>query len=330
MTRSFLRLGLVIAMAAMLCVLLGPRPAAAHIAGGASPTNARSVVTDTRPAVTGVGVTVGLGGQFVRVTNQGADEIVVLGYRGEPFLRLADDRVQVNPRSATAAETGQLRLVSRSADSSQGRRWVHLSDGDSVSWVDGRVDARSLPAGATDSWRLPLTVDGQRVTVLGTRTGLASPSPWPWLVALGVVAAAVATLGWVRDWHRPLAVVTVTAVVAFIAHMIGAGLAPQPGGPVAGWVVIALLGAFCLLVAGVTVVSTLRRTELAASRLPMAAVTLVLLAGSDISGLWNSQLPFTGPELLDRGLLVLVYGIALGMLVAGVRLSGSRGSQRAD
>ena len=323
MTRSAHRLGFVITTTAVLFALVGPGTAAAHLAGGASPTNSRSVVTEIRPAGSGVGVTVGLGGQFVRISDRDAEEIVVLGYRGEPFLRLWQQRVQVNPRSTTAVQTGQLQRTARSADTDG--QWVQLSDGDSVTWIDARIDARSLPEGASGSWTLPLAVDGQPVTVLGTRTGLAAPSPWPWVAALGLVAAVVAALGWVRGWHRPVSAVIVAGVVAFGVHMVGSGAAPQPGGSFSGWVVIAVLGAFCLLVAGVTVLSTLRGTELAASRLPMMAVTLLLLAGTDLSGLWSSQLPFAGPAVLDRGLLVVIYGVALGLLVAGVRLARAPG-----
>ena len=326
MTRAAQRWGFVITMTAVLFALVGPGTAAAHIAGGASPTNSRSAVTEIRPAGAGVGVTVGLGGQFVRVSDRGAEEIVVLGYRGEPFLRLSQQGVQVNPRSTTAAQTGQLPPTAQSAgtdvqSANTGEQWVQLTDGDSVSWTDARIDGRALPEGASESWALPLVVDGRPVTILGMRTGLAAPSPWPWVAALGLVAAAVAALGRVRDWHRPVAAVIVAGVLAFGVHMLGSGAAPQPGGPFSGWVVIAVLGAFCLLVAGVTVVSTLRGTELAASRLPMMAVTLLLLAGTDISGLWNSQLPFAGPAVLDRVLLVVIYGVALGLLVAGVRLA---------
>ena len=320
MTRAVHRLGFVITMTAVLFALVGPGTAAAHIAGGASPTNSRSAVTEIRPTGSGVGVTVGLGGQFVRVSDRGAEEIVVLGYRGEPFLRLSGQGVQVNPRSTTAEQTGQL-PPTEGQSANTGEQWVQLTDGDSVAWTDARVDGRSLPEGASESWTLPLVVDGRPVTILGMRTGLAAPSPWPWVAVLGLVAAAVARLGRVRGWHRPVAAATVAGVLAFGVHMLGSGAAPQPGGPFSGWVVIAVLGAFCLLVAGVTVVSTLRGTELAASRLPMMAVTLLLLAGTDISGLWNSQLPFAGPAVLDRGLLVVIYGVALGLLVAGVRLA---------
>lgn len=319
MTRGARRSVFVIAMTAVLLALVGSAPAAAHIAGGTSPTNSRSEVTDIRPAASGVGVTIGLGGQFVRITNQGAGEVVVLGYRGEPFLRLSQQRVQVNPRSPTAARAGQLpRTAQPTATDDQ---WVHLSDGDSVSWTDARVDGRALAAGESGSWTLPLAVDGQPVMVLGARTGLPAPSPWPWVAALGLLAAAVAALGWRREWHRPVAAVAVAGVVAYGLSMVGTGVTPQPGGPLSGWVVIAVLGAFVLLVAVITVVSTLRESELAAARLPMMAVTLLLVAGSDIAGLWNAVLPFAGPEALDRGLLVATYGIALGLLVAGIRLA---------
>ncbi|MPZ64794.1 MAG: hypothetical protein GEU83_04505 [Pseudonocardiaceae bacterium] len=104
--------------------------------------------------------------------------------------------------------------------------------------------------------------------------------------------------------------------MAYGLSMLGTGATPQPNGPLSGWVVIAVLGRFLLLVAIITVVSTLRRSELAPARLPMMAITLVLLAGPDITGLWSSQLPFAGPAVLDRGLLVVSYGVALALLVS--------------
>lgn len=309
---------LVVVLTVVLLALVGPTPAAAHLAGGAAPANARSMITDIRPTAPGVGVTVGLGGQFVRISNPGPRRVVVLGYRGEPFLRLVQQRVQINPDSPTAAQTG---LLPDTAAPTTGEQWVQLSAGDSVSWTDARVDGRVLAAGESGSWTLPLSVDGQRVTVVGTRTGLPAPSPWSWVAALALVAAAVAALGWRRDWHRPMAAATVAGVVAYGVSMVGTGVTPQPGGPTSGWVVIALLGGFCLLVAAITVVSTLRRSELAASRLPMMAVVLLLVAGSDITALWSAALPFAGPAVIDRALLVVSYGVAFGLLVAGVRLA---------
>ena len=46
---------------------------------------------------------------------------------------------------------------------------------------------------------------------------------------------------------------------------------------------------------------------------------ILLLAATDISVLWNSELPFPGPAFLDRVLTVIFYAAGLGLVVAGVR-----------
>jgi hypothetical protein len=301
-----------------LFALINPVPAAAHIVGtGGSPTNYRTTVTAVRPAVPTVAVTVGIGGKWVRVTNQGAAEIVILGYRGEPFLRLSQNRVRINELSSTAAETGQTPGNPPSTDLAAGPRWVQTRDGDSATWTDARIDP---PERSSGSWELPLVVDGQQVTVLGTRELIPPPSPWPWVAALGLLAAAVAAIGWMRSWHRPMAAVIGVGILAFVLHLLGTGFAPQQNGPVFGWVGVGAVGAFSLLIGGVAVVSTLRGSESAPDRVVTVGIMVLLLAATDISVLWNSQLPFAGPAVLDRGLTVLTYAAALGLLVGGARL----------
>jgi hypothetical protein len=313
-----LRLVVLTAALTGLFTLINPVPAEAHIVGtGGSPTNYRTTVTAMRPAVPTVAVTVGLGGTWVRVTNQGAAEIVILGYRGEPFLRLSQNRVQINELSSTAAETRQTPGTPPSVDPGTGPRWVQLRDDDSATWTDTRIDP---PKRASGSWELPLVVDGQQVTVLGTRELIPPPSPWPWVAALGLLTAAVAAIGWMRSWHRPMAAVVSAGILAFVLHLLGTGFAPQQNGPVFGWVGVGAVGAFSLLIGGVAVVSTLRRSESAPDRIVTVGIMMLLLAATDISVLWNSQLPFAGPAVLDRGLTVLTYATALGLLIAGVRL----------
>ncbi len=314
-----------------LFALINPAPAAAHIAGGGgSPSNYRTVVTAIRPAVPTMGVTVGIGGQWVRVTNQGAAEIMVTGYRGEPFLRLSQNQVQVNELSSTAAETGQTRGTPASENPAAAPRWVQLREGDSATWTDARLDAPADPARASGSWQLPLIVDGQQVTVFGTRDQIPPPSPWPWVGALVLLAAAVAAIGWIRNWHRPMAAVVAVGILAFVLHLLGTGFAPQQGGPVFGWIGVGAVGAFSLLVGGVTVVSTVRGRETAAARVITTGTMMLLLAATDITVLWYSQLPFAGPAVLDRGLTVLTYATALGLLVAGVRLARETKSDTAQ
>ncbi len=321
------RLGGLAAVLAVMFMLITPVPAAAHLVGTAgSPTNYQASVTAIRPAAPTVAVTVGLGGQWVRVTNQDATEIVVVGYRGEPFLRLFENRVQVNELSATAAETGQTQGTPAAQDPAAlgfgtQPRWVQLREGDSATWTDARIDPSSQEENqASGSWQLPLVVDGQRVTVLGTWDRIPPPSPWPWVAALVLLAAAVAAIGWMRNWHRPMAAVVTAGILAFVLHLLGTAFIPQQGGQAFGWIGVGAVGAFSLLIGTVAVVSTVRRKQSAPDRLVTVGIMILLLAATDISVLWNSQLPFAGPAALDRGLTVLTYATALGLLVGGVHL----------
>lgn len=301
--------------------MINPVPASAHIVGtGGMPTDYRATVTGIRPAVPTVTVTVGLGGQWVRVANQGATEIVIRGYRGEPFLRLSGNRVQANELSATAAQAVQTRRPVASADPTAAPRWVQLQTGDNATWTDARINVSPGPPQATKSWTLPLVVDGQQVTVTGTTDRIPPPSPWPWVAALALLCIAVAAIGWARDWHRPMAAAITVGILAFALHVFGTGFAPQQSGRVFGWVGVALVAGFGLLIGAVAVRSTLRRSKAAPDRLVTVGAMVLILAATDITVLWNSQLPFAGPAVLDRGLTVLAYAVALGLIVAGVRL----------
>lgn len=315
-----------------LFALLNPVPAAAHIAGSSgSPTDYRATVTAVRPAVPTMAVTVGLGGQWVSVVNQGAAEIVVLGDHGEPFLRLAGHRVQVNELSGTADEAGLVPTERAQGERAQGTAatenpstepsWVTQREANQATWIDPRLDAPPDSTGASGSWELPLVVDGQRVTVLGTLDRIPPPSPWPWAVVLVLLTAAIAALGWVRNWHRPMAAVVVAGILAFVLHLLGTGLAPQRTGPILGWAGLGSIAVFAVVIGAVTVVSAVRRSRSAADRVVMTGIMVLLLAATDFSVLWHSQLPFAGPAMLDRGLTALTYATALGLLVAGAHLA---------
>lgn len=316
------RLAGLTAALAVLLALINPVPAAAHIAGsGGSPSNDRTVVTAIRPAVPTVAVTVGLGGQWVRVTNQGAAVIVMPGYRGEPFLRLSRNRLEVNVLSSTAVQTGQTQGIPAPRNPAAQPRWVQLREADSATWTDARIVPPPQSQASSGSWELPLVVDGQQVSALGTWDRIPSPAPWPWVALLVLLTAAVAAISWMQDWQRPMAAVVAAGTLAFVVHVVGTGFAPQQGGPLFGWIGVAAVAAFSLVVGAVTVVSALRRSETAASRIITAGIVVLLLAFTDISVIWNSQLPFAGPAVLDRGLVVLAYATALGLFIAGARLT---------
>lgn len=312
---------LMAAMSAAVFALLHPVPAEAHIAGaGGSPTDYRAAVTSISPAAPAVGVTVGLGGQWVRVTNRDAAQVVVLGRQGEPFLRLAGDQVQVNELSTTAVDSGLVQPTAPPSAPATGPKWVPKTGGDRISWTDPRITP-GPGTGRSATWELPLIVDGQQVSVLGTVQRVPAPSPWPWVAALVSLTAAVSALGWVRNWRGPMVAVVTLGILAFTLHLLGTGFTPQENGALYAWIGIGAVGAFALLIGLVTVLSTVRGRTSAPERVITTGIMVLILAATDITVLWNSQLPFAGPAALDRALTVLTYGTALGMLVAGVRLS---------
>ena len=62
-----------------------------------------------------------------------------------------------------------------------------------------------------------------------------------------------------------------------------------------------------MVIGAVAVHSTLRRSESAPDRVITVGIMVLLLAATDISVLWNSQLPFAGPAVLVS---FLVAGVA--------------------
>src|SRR5438477_4097409 len=126
--------------------LAAPAPAGAHIRPGSAAVDYRVRVFPTHLPLT---AHVYLGDRALRLSVRPGHSVTVLGYGGEPFLRI-DAGVTVL-RSPTAAALG---LDPR-----------HTS-GRSFLWHDARV--RGLPAGIDRGrWTIPLLVDGRRARLAG-------------------------------------------------------------------------------------------------------------------------------------------------------------------
>ncbi|HVS85667.1 MAG TPA: hypothetical protein VHD91_08540, partial [Gaiellaceae bacterium] len=142
--------------AAWLGALLAPGVASAHLRTGTVAVGyAATVTSPASPAFTAQIYRSDLG---VHLTVRPGHTVVVLGYLGEPFLRVGPAGVAVDGASPTAAATG---LVARGTAGG----W-RLRPGRSATWHDGRVSR--LRAGATSArWTIPLRVDGGRATLGG-------------------------------------------------------------------------------------------------------------------------------------------------------------------
>jgi len=86
-----------VALGVVLVMAAAP-PAEAHTVTGVSPTNYRSQVLDLAPKLAGVTVRLLDLGNRVELVNTGAD-VSVLGYQGEPYLRVGPAGVFENTRS---------------------------------------------------------------------------------------------------------------------------------------------------------------------------------------------------------------------------------------
>jgi hypothetical protein len=175
-------------VATALATLVVPGTAAAHLRTSRSAVDFRaSVLPSSAPLRTRTyrsDLAVGL-------TLVGRHRVVVLGYLGEPFIRLDPRGVFVNWASPTAAGTKLAPPHARSNRPIWHQDWNRPIG----IWHDARV----LAAEQTGRWRLPLVVDGRRTFLAGTLVRVPAPAWWPWLLvrattALGMLAAAATLL----------------------------------------------------------------------------------------------------------------------------------------
>ncbi len=162
-------------------IVLVACPAAAAHGGGGAALGYNSTITEVRPAIPGVTLEILDGDDRLLLTNEGSEEVVVLGYEGEPYLRVTRDGVFRNANSPATYlnedRYGQAALPdTASADAPPD--WVKIDDDPRVEWHDHRIHWMSTsppPVVQADpdsshrilDWQVPLEVNGEPVTVAG-------------------------------------------------------------------------------------------------------------------------------------------------------------------
>src|SRR5688572_29582855 len=96
-----MRRTLLVAAAALAWVGISAVPASAHSVSGVSATNLQTNLRSVTPAVPGLKVKVVESGSRLEVSNKSGKEIIVIGYKDEPFLRIGPDGVFQNKLSTT-------------------------------------------------------------------------------------------------------------------------------------------------------------------------------------------------------------------------------------
>ncbi|HUA45847.1 MAG TPA: hypothetical protein VMA77_11500 [Solirubrobacteraceae bacterium] len=154
------------------------------------------------------------------------DTVVVLDYRGAPYLRFSPSGVAVNHNSSMFYLNQIPVPAVPPLDLSSTTRpdWQLVTSGHAYEWHDGRLGALAAVAIAPGTsyvgrWNLPLRIDGHLTQILG---GLwHAPDPplvwfWPIVVIVMCVLAAwrVRRPGLDRSVAHALAVAALTAIVA--------------------------------------------------------------------------------------------------------------------
>jgi hypothetical protein len=218
--------------------------AAMALAGGARAHEGnpdyRSSVRAIEPATPGVEARVLDHDDAIELTNRGDRDVVVLGYEGEPWIRIrANGAVQVDERAASAREREDRAGVAYELASydyahggeehepapaggedrpADGPRWVTLDRTGRHAWHDARIRWREpgLPPQVTDEsretkirdWRVPLRIGTAAGAIEGTLVWVGEPSaedgfPVGAAVSLGVLALlAIAAVALVRSRRR--------------------------------------------------------------------------------------------------------------------------------
>jgi hypothetical protein len=322
---------LVLALAGLL-VVGGAGPAQAHVIGvGGRASNYRTEDLEVTPPVPGLTVRVLEAGNQLELINHSGQEVVVLGYRSEPYLRVGPAGVYENQRSPSAYANRYANPPKRSPtglDPAAPPRWRRIRNRPEAVWHDHRShwSGPDPPAVTADrghrqvmvaNWQIPLRLGQRTALIQGDIVWVPGPSPWPWVLLALVAFVVVAAAGW-RRWYVLLALLVVVAVAADLVHTAGAFAASTAP-------VVAKVYGFFISAAGwvaaIAAVWQLRHGRREAGQLLLLLAGMFLaFAGAlpDVGALARSQLASTLDPTLTRATIALTLGLGLGMLAASL------------
>ena len=226
---------------ALVAFFAQPAPASAHLRSGVIAVDYRASVL--HPVTAAYSAQIYQSDHGLRLTLRPTHTVVMLGYLGEPVLRLDRAGLSINAASPTARDLG---LVSK-ADAIDAAKphWLLRSGRRSVTWHDART--QRLPPGVDKGrWGVPLIVDGRSALLEGELRRFPAPAVWVWLAAL---ACMLAPAGWalvLRDRRQARVAMIAFAVIAASALVVievafGLDAYASPGKWIEGFDVITLL-----------------------------------------------------------------------------------------
>jgi hypothetical protein len=343
-----MRRTLLVAAAALAWVGVSAVPASAHSVSGVSATNLQTNLRSVTPAMPGLKVKVVESGSRLEVTNQTGKEIIVLGYKDEPYLRIGPDGVFQN-RLSPATYINKTREGQEPTEAARNAKvgdtdWEKISSEPLARWHDHRIhwmspndppEARAEPGKRhviNAEWVVPIKAGAETISVKGDLVWEPGPSALPWYLLIVVLVAAAVLIGRGANWAAGLAAVTGVLVAIDVFHVFGLGLANagdlgyQLGKAFSGSPFAVLGWAVGLL----AVVWLLRRGSDGLPLVALAGLEIALIGGiSDIKALSRSEVPFGFGSGLARLFVAASIGLGFGVAIAAaLRLAGVFGPAR--
>ncbi|MFV2102826.1 hypothetical protein [Micromonospora sp. LOL_024] len=343
-TRSLLsRAGLLLA-GAVTALVAAATPALAHGADAPDGTDYRVEVTGVTPARPELRVRVIEAGARLELTNAGSEPVEVIGYSGEPYLRVGPDGVFENIRSPATYLNRTIvgdTVLPTEVDPAVAPQWRRVDGGRTARWHDQRAlwrgagppaQVRAAPEREhrVRDWVVPLRDADGPVELRGTLDWVPPPDAYAWWVAVTLGMLAVGALGLLPAASAPgrrvlvalgglLVVGGVAAVVLAVGRVLDAG-AEGVGGMLVGlltgpvWALLTGLGA--IATAGW---ATARAGAHADFVVALTGACLALFAGvTNAAVLARAVVPMPWPATAARLLVVLVLVAGAGALAAAV------------
>ncbi|MGW3789237.1 hypothetical protein ACWD5Z_32015 [Micromonospora chokoriensis] len=343
MIRTLLTRAAVAVAAAGAVTVLTAAPAAAHGADAPDGTDYRTTTTGVAPARPGLEVRVVEAGARLELTNRTGRAVEVIGYSGEPYLRVGPDGVFENSRSPATYLNRTLAgdtALPAEADPAAPPSWRRVADGPTVRWHDQRaLWQESGPPAAVRAapdrehrvrdWTVPLRDGADPVVIGGTLDWVPPPDAYTWWTvtivgllavgALGLVAAASAAGG--RALSALGALLVVGGAVA-VVYPVGREL--DAGAQGVGGVVLGLLsGQIWSLLTGLGAIAAgwyaLARRTAADFPVALAGACLALFAGAANAAVFaRSIAPVPWSPEIARVMVATVLISGAGATAAGV------------
>ncbi|MFI7518551.1 hypothetical protein [Micromonospora globbae] len=351
MIRALLARAGLVAAAAVTATLATAAPAAAHGADAPDGTDYRTVVTGLTPARDGLEVRAVEAGARLELTNRTGRPVEVIGYSGEPYLRVGPDGVYENTRSPATylnrTIAGDTALPPE-ADPAAEPSWRRVADGSSVRWHDQRALYReSAPPAAVRAapdrehrvrdWTIPLRDGGSEpLEIHGTLDWVPPPDAYTWWAVSLVGLLAVGALGLLPAASVPggralagLGGLLVVGGAAGVAYAVGREL--DAGAEGLGGVLLALLtGQLWMLLTGLGAMAAgayaLARRPAADFAVALAGACLALFAGVANAAVFSRAVaPAPWAATWARVLVAVILIVGVGGLAAGaLRLHATR------